>query len=197
MKKLIAILFALALVAMLPLTAMAATGINANEQAVLDKLAEAIDLGAKGDYVIPKSYINTAKNYFAGDCNMTEAEAEAIIDLLSQGAAIVKEESSKVSGSSFDLKKLSADARAEILAIGQDACEVVDLELAYDSQAGEVVITEAGSNTPVFENSAVIKSTGSLVTVNATFVCVAVVLCLALSTGVMFVVSKKNGLLEK
>ena len=78
MKKLIAILFALALVAMLPLTAMAATGINANEQAVLDKLATAIDLGAKGDYVIPQSYINTAKNYFAGDCDMTYSPSPTI-----------------------------------------------------------------------------------------------------------------------
>lgn len=197
MKKLIAILFALALVAMLPLTAMAATGINAYEQKVLDKLAEGVDLGSKGEYVIPKAYINTAKNYFAGDCDMTEQQAADIIALISEGAEVVKDQSTKVSGSSFDLKKLPTEAREEILAIGQTACEVVDLELTYNGQTGDVVITEAGSNTPVFENSAVIKSTGSLVTVDATFVCVAVVLCLALSTGVMFIVSKKNGLLEK
>lgn len=197
MKKLIAILFALALVAMLPLSAMAATGVNDYEQAVLDKLKTAVDLGAKGDYVIPQSYINSAKNYFAGDCDMTEAEAAEIIALINEGIEVIKKESSKVSGSTFDLKKLPQEAREEILSIGQDACEVVDLELTYNSQAGDVVITEAGSNTPVFENSAVIKSTGSLVTVDATFICVAVVLCLALSTGVMFVISKKNGLLEK
>ena len=178
-------------------SAMAATGINANEQAVLNKLAEAIDLGAKGDYVIPQSYINTAKNYFAGDCDMTAAEANAILALLDEGAAVIQEESTKVSGSSFDLKKLPADAREEILAIGQEACEVVELELTFDTQSNKVVITEEGSNTPVFENSAVIKSTGSLVTIDATFVCVAVALCLVLSTGAMFIISKKNGLLEK
>lgn len=196
MKKLIAILFALALVAMLPLTAMAATGINEYEQAVLDKLAATVDLGSKGEYAIPKSYINAAKNYFAGDFDLTAAEATKIMNYIEAGKDIIEEESAQVSGSTFEMKKLSADARQEILALGQKACEEADLELTLSSN-GDVVITEEGSNTPVFENSAVIKSTGSLVTVDATFVCVAVVLCLALSTGVMFVVSKKNGLLEK
>ena len=195
MKKFLAILFALALIATMSLTAFAATGINEYEKAVLNKLQTAVDLGAKGEYTIPQSYINTAKNYFAGDCDMTETEANAIIACINEGIAIIKEESAKVSGSSFDLKKLSEGARKEILALGQEACAEVDLNLTYNK--GKVVITEAGNNTPAFENSPVIKSTGSAVTVDATFVCAAVVLCLALSTGVMFVVSKKNGLLEK
>lgn len=195
MKKFLAILFALALVAMLPLTAFAATGINEYEKAVLDKLQTTIDLGSKGDYTIPQSYINTAKNYFAGDCDMSEAEAAAILACIEEGIAIIKEEGKKVSGSTFNLSKLSEGARNEILALGKEACAEIDLNLTYNK--GKVVITEAGSTTPVFENSAVIKSTGSLFTVDAAFVCVAVVLCLALSTGVMFVVSKKNGLLEK
>lgn len=195
MKKFLAILFALALIAMLPLTAFAATGINEYEKAVLAKLEETVDLGSKGEYKIPQSYINTAKNYFAGDCDMTEDEANAIIDCIEAGKQIVKEESSKVTGSTFALSKLSGDAREEILNLGKRACAEVDLNLVYNK--GDVVITEAGSNTPVFENSAVIKSTGSAITVDATFVAVAVVLCLALSTGVMFVVSKRNGLLEK
>ena len=195
MKKFIALLFALALVAMLPLTAFAATGINEYEQAVLDKLQTTVDLGAKGSYKVPQSYINTAKNFFAGDCDMTAIEAGAIIGYINEGIEIIKDESKKVSGSTFDLKKLSESARAEILALGQDACSEVDLRLTYNK--GKVTITEANSNTPVFDNAAIIKSTGSAITVDATFVCVAVVLCMALSTGVMFVVSKKNGLLEK
>lgn len=195
MKKFLAILFALALIAMLPLTAFAATGINEHEKSVINKLQTTLDLGSKGEYKIPQSYINTAKNYFAGDCDMTAAEAAAIIACIDEGIAIVKDESKKVSGSSFDLKKLSESARNEILALGQEACSHVDLNLKYTK--GKVVITEAGSNTPVFESAPLIKSTGSIITVDAAFVCMVVVLCLALSTGVMFVVSKKNGLLEK
>lgn len=197
MKKFLAILFVLALVAMLPLTAFAATGINENEKAVLTKLESAVDLGSKGEYKIPQSYINTAKNYFAGECDMTEAEANAIIACIDNGMQIIHDESAKVSGTSFNLKQLPQEAREEILALGQAACEEVDLKLIYNSATHKVVITEAGSTTPVFENSAVIKTTGQAVTVDATFICVAVVICLVLSTGVMFVVSKRNGLLEK
>ena len=195
MKKFLAILFAFALVATLPLTVFAATGINENEKAVLNKLQSTVDLGSKGSYKIPQSYVNTAKNYFAGDCDMTKAEADAIIGYINDGIAIVEEESEAVSGSTFNLKKLDADARNEILALGQNACSEIDLDLTY--KKGKVIITEAGSNTPIFESSAVIKSTGSMITVDTTFVCVAVILCLALSIGAMFAISKKNGLLEK
>lgn len=195
MKKFLAILFALALVAMLPLTAFAATGLNEHEKEVLSMLKSTVDLGSKGEYKIPQEYINAAETYFKGDCDMTEQEAEAIIALLDTGAEIIEEESAKVSGSTFNLAKLPEDARNEILSLGQEACEEVDLKLVYDNN--KVVITEEGSKTPVFQNSAVIKTTGQAVTVDATFVSVAVVLCLALATGVMFVVSKRNGLLEK
>lgn len=195
MKKFLAILFALALVAMLPLTAFAATGLNEYEKEVLTKLKSTVDLGSKGEYKIPQEYINAAENYFKGDCDMTEQEAAAIIALIDDGAEIIEAESAKVSGSTFNLSKLSKAAREEILDLGQAACNEVDLNLVYDN--GKVVITEAGSNTPIFKNSAVIKTTGQAVTVDATFVSVAVVLCLALATGVMFVVSKRNGLLEK
>ena len=193
MKKFLAILFALALVAMLPLTAFAATGLNEHEKAVLSKLKETVDLGSKGEYKIPQEYINAAETYFKGDCDMTEQEAEAIIALIDAGAKIVEEESAKVSGGTFNLAKMPKAAREEILALGQEACEEVDLDLVFDNN--KVVITDAKG--VVFKNSAVIKTTGQAITVDATFVCVATVLCLALATGVMFIVSKRNGLLEK
>lgn len=193
MKKFLAILFALALVAMLPLTAFAATGLNEHEKTVLSKLKETVDLGSKGEYKIPQEYINAAETYFKGDCDMTEQEAEAIIALIDAGAKIVEEESAKVSGGTFNLTKMPKAAREEILALGQEACEEVDLDLVFDNN--KVVITDAKG--VVFKNSAVIKTTGQAITVDATFVCVATVLCLALATGVMFIVSKRNGLLEK
>lgn len=195
MKKFLAILFALALIAMLPLTTFAATGLNEHEKEVLGVLKSAVDLGSKGEYKIPQEYINAAETYFKGDCDMTEEEADAILALIGTGAEIIEEESAKVSGGTFNLSKLPQAAREEILTLGQEACEKVDLDLVYEGN--KVVITEEGSKTPVFKNSAVIKTTGQAVTIDASFVCIATVLCLALATGVMFVVSKRNGLLEK
>ena len=195
MKKFLAILFALALIAMLPLTALAATGINEYEKSVLSKLEAGVKLSNGETYKIPQSYINTAKNYFAGDCDMTEPEADAIIAAINEGIEIVKEESKKNPGATFNLKSLPAAAKEEILALGQEACAVVDLQLTYNGKSDEVVIKTAAGT--VFENSAVIKTTGQAVTVDAAFVCAIVVVCMTLSAGAMFVVSKKNGLLEK
>lgn len=196
MKKFLAILIALALVAMLPLTAFAATGINEYEQKVLDKLAAGVKLSNGETYKIPQAYINTAKNYFAGDCDMTQGEANDIIALINEGIAIVKAEASKNTGSTFDLKSLPTDAKEEILALGQKACSEIGLQLTYNGRTDEVSIKDA-SGAPVFENSAVIKTTGQAVTVDAAFVCAIVVVCMTLAAGAMFVVSKKNGLLEK
>lgn len=197
MKKFLAILFALALVAMLPLTAFAA-GLNDYEKEVLDVLKGTVELGNGKTYKIPAQYITKAQNYFLSDsCDMTEAQADAIISYINAGKAIVKEEAANVTDKTFELKDLPKGAREEILDLGKAACQEIGLELQYNGRNNTVVITEAGSTTPIFQSDAVIKTTGQAVTVDATFVCMAVVICLALSTGVMFIVSKKNGLLEK
>ena len=197
MKKFLAILIVMALVAMLPLTAFAA-GLNEYEKEVLDVLKGSVQLDNGKSYKIPAQYVTKAQNYFLSeDCDMTEAEADAIIGYINAGKAIVKEESKNVSGKTFELKDLPKGAREEILNLGKAACAEVDLNLQYNGQKDTVIITKAGSTTPVFESDAVIKTTGQAVTVDATFVCMAVVICLALATGTMFIVSKKNGLLEK
>ncbi len=197
MKKLVAVLFSLALVAMLPLSAFAATGINANEQAVLDLLESDHVIGKNGwDFSIPQEYVNTAKNYFAGDCDMTEEEKDAIIKYIEAGKEIVKEQadSQNFSGSSYNLSKMSEEARSEVLALGQKACAEVDLSLVYMPKENNVVITPVGSNTPVFESTPVVKATGEDFTVTAGVMAAVVAAALALGTAVMFGVSKKKGL---
>lgn len=196
MKKILAVLIVLALVAMLPLTAFAA-GLNEYEKEVVAALKSSVKLSNGEDYKIPSKYINKAQNFFLSeDCDMTEAEADAIIGYINAGKAIVKEKADP-SAKSFELKDLPKSAREEILALGQAACAEVDLNLQYNSRNNAVVITKTGSSTPLFESDAIIKTTGQAVTVDTTFVCVAVVICLALATSAMFIVSKKNGLLEK
>lgn len=198
MKKLVTILFVLAMIAVLPLSAFAATGINANEQAVLDKLESSSVMGANGwTFAIPQAYVNSAKNYFAGDCDMTEAEKNAILSYIDSGMAIVKKEADaqKFDGKVYSLSKMSDAARTEVLELGQKACAEVDLSLTYVPTSNQVVITSVGSSTPVFESAPVIKTTGQDFALNAGMIVVAVVAVIALGSAVMFGVSKKNGLL--
>ena len=200
MKKLVAILFVVTLIAMLPLNAFAATGINANEQAVLDLLENSHVIGENcWDFSLPQEYVNTAKNYFAGDCDMTAAEKDAIIAYIEQGKAIVKKEadSQKFDGTQYNLAKMSEKAREEVLALGQKACAEVDLKLTYIPKDNDVVITPVGSNTPVFESAPVVKTTGEIFTVNAGVVAAVIAVALVMGTAVMFGISKKNGLFAK
>ena len=200
MKKLIAFLFVLMLVAILPTSALAATGLNENEKAILEKLQTSVYIDAKGEYFkIPQSYINTAKNYFAGDCDVTDEQKNTIIGSIDAGIAIVKKEANKqnISGGKFNLSSMSEAARNDMLELGKQACEAVDLQLTYSPATQTVKITAKGSNTPVFENSAVIKTTGQAVTIDAFFVCTAVAVCMVLSGGAMVWISKRSGLLEK
>lgn len=198
MKKLVTILFVLAMIAVLPLSAFAATGINANEQAVLDKLESSAVIGANGwTFAIPQAYVNSAKNYFAGDCDMTETEKDAILACIDSGMAIIKKEADaqKFDGKEYSLSKMGDAARAEVLELGQKACAEIDLSLTYVPASNQVVITPVGSTTPVFESAPVIKTTGQDFAVTAGLIAVAVVAVMALGSAVMFGVSKKNGLL--
>lgn len=197
MKKLVTILFVLALLVVLPLNAFAATGINANEQTVLDKLSTSEIIGESGwHFSIPQEYINSAKNYFAGDCDMTEAERDAILSYISSGMSIVKKEadSQDFKGTEYHLSKMSASARDEVLALGKKACAEVELKLTYIPASNQVVITPMENNTPVFESAPVIKTTGQEFALNAGTIAAVIVTMMAIGTVAMFVVSKKNNL---
>ena len=200
MKKLVAILFVLALIAMLPLSAFAATGINEYEQAVLDKLDSSKVMGASGwGFEVPQEYINSAKNYFAGDCNMTAAEKDKILSYIDQGMAIVKKEADaqKFSGTEYNLSKMGEAARDEVLSLGRKACAEIDLTLTYSPTSKQVTITPVDSKTPVFESSPVVKTTGQDFPVDAAVIGAAIAVVVVMGTAVMFAVSKKNGLLVK
>ena len=198
-RKIVALLAAaLMLFSVMPLSAFAATGINANEQAVLDKLSTSAVIGGNGwSFTIPQEYVNSAKNYFAGDCDMTEEEKTTILSYIDTGMAVIKEEadSQKFAGKEYSLSKMGEEARSKVLSLGQSACAEVDLSLTYIPTSNQVVVTPIGSNTPVFESAPVIKTTGQDFALTAGLIAVAVVAVMALGSAVMFGVSKKNGLL--
>ena len=200
MKKLVTVLLVVALVAVMAIPAFAATGINANEQAVLDKLSECKEMGAKQlKFYIPDKYITSAKNYFIGDCDMTEDEKNAIIAYIDEGAAIVKKEADgqAFEGQVYNLNTMSQESRSAVLVLGQKACAEVDLNLVYNSAENKVVITTVKDGTVVFESAPVVKTTGEDFPITAATIGLAVVLTLAAGTAMMLVVSKRKGLLVK
>ena len=200
MKKLITVIFAIAMIATLCVSAFAATGINEHEQAVLDKLSTTKVIGANGwTFSIPQEYINSAKNYFLNDCDMTEAEKTAIIGYIDSGMAIVKQEADaqQFAGTEYKLSLMSQSARSQVLALGQKACAEVDLNLVYNSSTNKVIITPVGSTTPIFENTPVVKTTGQDFTLTTAMVVTAVAVVMVVCTAGLFVFSKKKGLLVK
>ncbi len=200
MRKVILAFILVALIVSLSINAFAATGINANEQEVLDLLSSSIVLGVNDwKFEIPQKYINTAKNYFTGNCDMSDAEKEAILAYINAGIEVIKNDAAaqNASGTTFSLDKMSAEARSTVLSIGKSACEEVDLQLTYNSAENAVIITDKTSSTPVFESTAIIKTTGEPLTMDAAFVGIAVLVCLTAISFVMLGVSKKFGLWVK
>ncbi len=200
MKKLVTVLLVVAMIAVLAVPAFAATGVNANEQAVLDKLSEYKEMGKnEWKFYIPDKYVTSAKNYFIGDCDMTEEEKDIIIAYIDEGAEIVKKEAdaAKFDGSVYNLNTMSQASRSAVLVLGQKACAEVDLNLVYNSAENVVIITTVKDGTVVFESAPVVKTTGEDFPITAMTIGLAVAFVLVAGTAAMLVVSKRKGLLVK
>ena len=187
MKKLLAVFFALLLIA-IPccVGASAAGAINANEQKVLDTLDQYVQLG-KTKYHIPDEYIAQAKNHFL-TVDVSETQANKIIGFINDGIAILKKDARP--DEEFHMSILPAADKQAILKAGQDACAVIDLTLTYDAATEKVVITKTdaatGTPTQVFNSEPIIKTTGA--EVNAIVIVSA---ALAVVMVAAFVISKK------
>ena len=200
MKKLIAILFVLALVAMLPLSALAATGINQYEQAVLDKIASCQLVDETGKVIdVPQEYINAARNYFLGDFEMTEEQMNTVMAKINESVAVVQKDvaGKEVQGNKVGASEMDSSTLDAVLNLGQQAATEVKLNMSFDSQSNQVVISSKENNNTVFTTSGVIKTTGKDFTVTSGTVIAAVAAVLVLGTAALFGVSKKAGLLVK
>ena len=200
MKKLIAILFVLALVAMLPLSALAATGINQYEQAVLDKIASCQLVDETGKVIdVPQEYINAARNYFLGDFDMTEEQMNTVMAKINESVAVVQKDvaDKEVQGNKVGASEMDSSTLDAALNLGQQAATEVKLNMSFDSQSNQVVISSKENNNTVFTTGGIIKTTGKDFTVTSGMVIAAVAAVLVLGTAAIFGVSKKAGLLVK
>ena len=153
MKKLIAILFVLALVAMLPLSALAATGINQYEQAVLDKIASCQLVDETGKVIdVPQEYINAARNYFLGDFEMTEEQMNTVMAKINESVAVVQKDvaGKEVQGNKVGASEMDSSTLDAVLNLGQQAATEVKLNMSFDSQSNQVVISSKENNNTVF-----------------------------------------------
>lgn len=200
MKKLIAILFVLALVAMLPLSALAATGINQYEQAVLDKIASCQLVDETGKVIdVPQEYINAARNYFLGDFEMTEEQMHTVMAKINESVAVVQKDvaGKEVQGNKVGASEMDSSTLDAVLNLGQQAATEVKLNMSFDSQSNQVVISSKENSNTVFTTGGIIKTTGKDFTVTSGMVIAAVAAVLVLGTAAIFGVSKKAGLLVK
>ncbi len=201
MKKFTTVILVVLMVFAMSITAFAATGINENEQAVLDLLHTSKVMGKNGwEYSLPAEYVNSAENYFASDaCDMTAAERDVILDCVKKGMDIIKAEADAqgFDGKEYDLGLMGQEAKTKVLDLGVKACLEVDLQLVYNAAENHVVITPVGGTTPVFDSKPVVKATGEEFKLTAGTVAIGVAALLCVGVAVMFVVSKKTGLLAK
>ena len=200
MKKLIAILFVLALVAMLPLSALAATGINQYEQAVLNKIASCQLVDETGKVIdVPQEYINAARNYFLGDFEMTEEQMNTVMAKINESVAVVQKDvaDKEVQGNKVGVGEMDSATLDAVLSLGQQAATEVKLNMSFDGQSNQVIISSKENNQTVFTTGGIIKTTGKDFYVSSGMVIAAVAAVLVLGTAAIFGVSKKAGLLVK
>lgn len=200
MKKVMIFLLTLALVAVLPLSALAATGINRYEQIVLDKIATCALVDDTGKVIaVPQEYINAARNYFLGDFEMTEEQMNIVLQKIDESVAVVQKdaEKQKIEGDSFKLSDMDPSVRDQVLSLGQQAAAQVQLNMSYNAQDKQVTISSSANNSTVFTTGGVIKTTGEDFPITAGVLLAGIATVLVLGTAVIFGVSKKAGLLVK
>lgn len=200
MKKIVVFLIALALVAVLPLSALAATGINQYEQAVLNKIASCQLVDETGKVIdVPQEYINAARNYFLGDFEMTEEQMNTVMAKINESVAVVQKDvaNKEVQGNKVGSGEMDSSTLDAVLSLGQQAATEVKLNMSFDSQSNQVIISSKENNNTVFTTGGIIKTTGKDFYVSSGMVIAAVAAVLVLGTAAIFGVSKKAGLLVK
>ncbi len=130
-------------------------GINANEQAILEKIQTIYRVGEK-EYTVPEEYFNQARNFFL-TTNLSKAESDEIISYIDEGLELLESQVERFDSANVNFEKFDSSVKAKILDLGQKAAAVIDLKLVY--VGGNVTITDTAGKT-VFSGTAVIKVTG-------------------------------------
>ncbi|SCP96253.1 hypothetical protein [Anaerobium acetethylicum] len=164
--------------------AFAATGLNAQEQAILTQLKAGVTVGGT-TYNIPAEYINQAETEFMKDgVDVTGDQAGVISANIAEAAAVMQK------AGVTDPKALSAADQKAIMAAVQEAAAAMDYKVSIDTAASPVTVTVIGeSGSTVFSNKNVINQTGY--DLNAT---VAVIAFLAVVAAASVTVASKKKL---
>lgn len=193
MKKRISLAaIALAVVAASSMTALA-SGINANEQAVLDKLSST-SVSYKGRTLsLPASYLNQAKNYMY-TVELTKEQCDRIIALIDEAKSIV--EGSK--GASV------SDIRSQVLAKANEIASVLNMSITQEKndQGSQYTLKDSEGNvafsaSPKVDKSGklvdgtVVKTTGAGVELDSLFAVLAL-LSAATVSGSLYLVKCKS-----
>ncbi len=195
MKKIISAIIATAVMLSLCLS-VSASGINSNEQAVLELLKTKRQLGTSSrQFSLPDEYINAAENFF-NTIDMDQAQRDLIVANIEEGMDIIVAQAEGFSGTTYDLKLMDSASKTRLLALGQEACAAVDANLTFDASEGKVVISNT-DGTVIFTNAPVIKTTGQEHPVTAAAVGVTVAVIVICGAALLFAVSKKKGLLVR
>lgn len=152
MKKIVAIIAAVAIVAFSTVTAFAA-GLNASEQSVLSNMRSPANMKGNSVYV-PASYINQAESYF-NTIDMTADQAGRINGLISQGRSFL-EGTGKAS-----VSELTSAEKQTLLGYASAAAGVLKMSAAAGSDKSKVKIISKSGSVVVDDSGNVIKATGT------------------------------------
>ncbi len=162
-RKILAAVAGLALVcAMAVVPAFAASDVNANEQAIYDKLANGVVI--EGETFNPvKDALGFVTNYFIqDDVNITPEQKDEIIDYIDAAYEVAKTDEAKAlakEGKSIDLSKLPKAQKETLLDNAKKAGAVIGLTVVYKAETNALIITDAEGH-EVCNTAAVVKQTG-------------------------------------
>lgn len=184
LKRMLVIAATLVLVmAIAVIPALAASGINENEQAVYDKLAGGVQVGSVTVNVF-EDRLTEVSNYFNADgVDMTAEQKDQVIALLNDAWALASNKSviAWANAGRSSLAELPRDVKEVLIAKGTAACAVMGLTLVYNAANNNVTITDANGNV-VSECKAVVKQTGAVDYTALIVVAIALVAVLAAAT---------------
>ncbi len=170
MKKIIALLFAVALIATCAFSVSAADGISAEEQKIIDALSQKITMASGSIAQLDAKYINQAKDYLT-KADLATNDINDILNSIDAAAEVIEKSEAE------NFSNLGDAETAAIVEKAQEAAEVIDAELHVtpgaeaDSYNAKLVFNENSTvpgytpadgaiEIPVTGNS-VIKQTGA------------------------------------
>lgn len=184
MKKLSALILALALIAMSCATVFAA-GINSAEQSVLSNMRTPANMNGHKVYV-PTAYINQAEAHF-NTIDMTQQQADRINSVINAGRSFLE------GLGKSSIKDLSSSERQTLLSYASRAAAILKLTAVAGSDETRIKITTKDGTVIVDESNHIIKTTGSSSIALPAAAC-SVLLISFISASAMLVILKKREL---